>query len=249
MKTYCGGIRTVRHGYELDPQHRRSRRASADRHLAARLLRPHRGPARRLGAEPVGDQRRPLHADQRPRRRHGRARQGASTRSARSGLRSRWSCCCSCGRLPMLALRVALAAGAAWGIGAARQRAPRHAHDPRRALRRPDRRRTGLSRRPRRRDHRDRVRALAVRRAFAAPPLRAARDPRRARRDVPRRRAAVRRARRRAARDDDRRRGARGVRLAGREADRRRGARRAHRPRVRRHRHPPGDGDDSPAPR
>ena len=49
--------------------------------------------------------------------------------------------------------------GCRMGHRAARQRDRRHAHDPRRAVRAADRRRTGLSRRPCRRDRRDRVRA------------------------------------------------------------------------------------------
>ena len=245
MKTRRGGIGTVRHGYELDPQHPGSGRASADRHLAARLLRSHRGPARRVGAEPVGDQRRPVHADQRPRRRHGGARQG--------GLRTRFDLGCARGgraaaRGPAADARPAGRARRGRGMGhrAARQRARRQARDPRRRVRRPHRRRADLSRGPRRRDHRDRVRTVAVRGAFAAPALRAARGARRVGDDVSRRRAAVRPARRCAARHDHRGRGARRVRLAGREADRRRGASGAHRPRVRRHRHPPGDGVDPP---
>ena len=155
MKTCCGGIGSVSNGYELDPQHPRNGRASADRHLAARLLRSHGGPARGVGAEPVGDQRRLLHADQRSRRRHGGARQGGlRTRldlgRARGGR--------SAARGPVADAGPARRAGRRSRLGhrAARQRARRHAHDPRRALRAPDRRRTNLSRRARRGDHRDR---------------------------------------------------------------------------------------------
>ena len=74
-------------------------------------------------------------------------------------------------RRPLIALRVALAAGAAWGIALlVNEILGKHGSVGARVAP-PDRRRTGIPVRPRRGDHRDRVRALAVRRPHVAAPV------------------------------------------------------------------------------